>query len=611
MDEARRATGLPLLGVGVAQAALVVLNQRAEMSHWLDRPFLFADYAYHYYFAAKTAESLRTGVGNAAYDPGMFGGMDIWPLVTPSDRVTISLLSYLPSNAWPAAFNLLFLGMFVLMPLLWTLSLTRFGVTGVRLWVGGAIGIGVFWLSLPSFLMRGIVTFPFSIFVSLYLAAETYAFLGSWQSWRGVLIALGFAFSIYIHPASLLVSALFVGSVLVARRADLSTRILPYVGLAVAASLALNYPWASLVRVFSHNSETTATALTFSSLAEFWSFHYGEHGLWGLRVFFPLVVIPLTWRLFRADSTYRRVAGLAAIWTLAFAVIYVFGSFMPVLDRMQPARFNAGLKVAGALYLALLAAKYVTLEGLKVSRLVTGGAALLCLGSVVGAWRVKLAQTLADHPLGAVIAMLGDRTPDGSRIFVLRGPHDTVTPETDEECIFGTFLNREFIGTEWIVPTLSRYGNHNIAARPALRDGTGTPEEWEAFAALWAIEYVLVPARCEAIYSRWMTGVDLLDQAGGYLLYRVRSPGPKFLEGSGHVSATLNRLAFTGVVPNVDGRVTVAYHWSTGFRLVGAPGARVDRKVVAGDDYGLLSIVNPPRDFVVTFDLGTARSSAR
>ena len=80
---------------------------------------------------------------------------------------------------------------------------------------------------------------------------------------------------------------------------------------------------------------STASALSFSSLAHFWDYHYGQHGLLGLRIFLPTLLVLGTWIYLRRSEKYGRLASLAAALTVFFTLLYVFGSFMPVLKLMQ------------------------------------------------------------------------------------------------------------------------------------------------------------------------------------------------------------------------------------------------------------------------------------
>src|SRR5688572_8501341 len=94
--------------LALVQIALLAFEQRHQLSDLTTRPFMRADYSYHYYFSARQAESTLMGRGYGGWEPQMFGGMDLWPQVTPSDRLTVLLFTLTPKASWPAVFNFMY-----------------------------------------------------------------------------------------------------------------------------------------------------------------------------------------------------------------------------------------------------------------------------------------------------------------------------------------------------------------------------------------------------------------------------------------------------------------------------------------------------------------------
>jgi hypothetical protein len=223
-----------------------------------------------------------------------------------------------------------------------------------------------------------------------------------------------------------------------------------------------------------------------------------------------------------------------------------------------------------------------------------------------------LAGTMADHPINEAVRMLEEKTEPGSRIYVLRGPHDPVNPpEFSEPAIFGAFMHREWIGTETIVPTLAKYGNKGVGTSFELENAKGTKETWRAFRDLWEPEYLVFPTRLLNLYQPWLDEVEHLADAGGYSLYRVNGTDhDRFLVGVGRVESTLNRLRFSDVQSR-GGTIVVAYHYSKALRIKGESTGLVKRRVMPGESFGFLEIVHPPRNFEVIFDLDTAEGQGR
>jgi hypothetical protein len=604
-----------LILLAVLQAALIAFEQRNEIVNWLSRPFMQADYAYHYYFSTRQAESTLMGRGFTGYDPNMFGGMDLWPQVTPSDRLTVLLLTLSPKNWWPGVFNFQYLAMFLLIPVLFLAAARRFGVNTKGLTYAVPIGLILFWFTLPSFMSRGIVTFVFSLFLALYIASEIYSLTLDFSHIRAAMIAFLTALLVFIHPAAAFVIGFLALTILIAQRKQVDRRIGLWIVVAALLTFAFNWPWASVLPWFKYSSASTASALTFPSLAAFWDYHYVVPGISGLRIFLPAVLVVGSLPIVIKDDEYRRRAILAALWTLFFTALYVFGSFVPVVKLMQPQRFNIGVKVMGAFYAVMLLSYLLERTRMAVLARPPIAATVGALAVAVCAWASKkayLGDTYATHPMRQVESLLRQSTEEGSRILLIRGPHTPGTPpDVDEQCYLGSYLNRDWLGTEWIVPTLSKFGHDNIGTHTGLVEGKATKEEWGQFRNRWEIEYVAFPSAHRRLYSSWLSGVQEVGEAGGYVLYNATGDNDRFLIGTGNVSASLNELSFNNVSSGPGNSVVIAYHLSVGHKLVDGGNAALSRDTELGDKYGFIKIRNPQPSFKISFDVETARGANR
>lgn len=582
------------------QAAVILFAQRNEWAEFANRPFLQEDMTYHWYLSSRSAESVRSSAGYAGYDPRLFGGVNLSPLNSPSDRLPIFLLTLSPVVLWPLVFNLHYLLLSLAIPPLLALALARFGAPSFAVFYGGLIGVAVFWTVTLAFLQTGLVTFAFVVAAGMWAAAELFRLAERYSVWRAMLLAILPGVLFFIHPAAAVTTFVLFTPVLVLFAKSFDKRVWIWAAAAILFAALLNFHWVKVVILLSDDRISTATYMSFSSWQDFWQYHTERKGFQLYRIFGPLLVVGLTYGWAWRFSETRKVSTTLAIWIVLFLAIYTFGSFIPILDQTQPRRYGAVVVFALTLYLAVLLANWnpAWLQKRALSFAAAVVVLAVCSWSILRSvsWQgfdsSYLASTLADDPLNDVAKLVNRNCPTGSRILFLGF---AASPIRDQLCFLAHFAPREYFGEGVTFASLTRFGTDGVGFDRKLQDGTASVSDWHTFRDLWGIEYVLAPAELEI---PWAPELTEAGRGGGFKLLKG-SPKGRFLVGRGYVEAELNRITFRNVVP-ADGRIVVAYHYSVGFE---PENENAEIRVVRSwrDQYGFLEIVNPPKNFALIF----------
>ena len=120
-------------------------------------------------------------------------------------------------------------------------------------------------------------------------------------------------------------------------------------------------------------------------------------------------------------------------------------------------------------------------------------------------------------------------------------------------------------------------------------------QQGEAFAEYlgrYNVEYLVMTAPFVEVEGR-RDLLDLVTRFGPHRIYRTRQPAGYVLEGQGEVAASLDRLEVTGASPEL----VLKFHWLDGLRC--APGCRIQREPIPGDDAGFIRVMGAPPSFVV------------
>jgi hypothetical protein len=479
--------------------------------------------------------------------------------------------------------------------------------------VAALLGTAYWWNSLPrEMFFYGMVGYAPAAYTSVLGVALLYRIARNPSLWSPTHLGwLMLALVIPpLHIQSILVFVPPIVALAVQRNIFYRNLLIWTVG-AAALSILANLPW--LAPAFDHRSDDVASAIVdqlplFTSVDPFTFLkdYLGPTGYWSFRPSisekgFRLMLLLLgswgTWKLVRSDN---RTAGvmLASAWLVLFLLAY-FGSLIPLVKSWQPLRFKVPLD----LFLAL-AASYILADGLArrsltsrsyvLPSIVACGLLAFLFNLFATETRAKMLLRTGLRPeLTAIVEWIEKETPAESRVLF---------EESGDETGFvydGTYLS-SFIphrtARQLIGGPINLYNDrHHFAefhsGRLFKRDiQTLSDEEIKNYLRLYNIGAVVAfhPKSIQRLQS--IPGLVGLDrQIGPIHFMKVNQPLTWFLEGSGKLKASLNRLELS----ELKGKeIVLKYHWTKG--LSASPPAKIVPVKIADDPIPFIKIIQPP-----------------
>ena len=315
----------------------------------------------------------------------------------------------------------------------------------------------------------------------------------------------------------------------------------------------------------------------------------------------------------------RRQLGVRIAVAFAFAIslglfLKLFGSFIPSITPMQPARFILGTFVLLTIPVGM-ALRDITAR-LRVPQPAMGG--LVVALAILVAARPSLADFFSGAPQQRtnfagfterskpVFLQLPNTMPRPTRMksltdFVLRRtrPDDRLLVQTRVQCeqlVFTRYWNREVLGN--VYPYPHDAGNFTQDVLWGKRLENWTPEALRTVAKRWGVSWAFT---CTESARRLFAQIcpDDGEPVGPYWAFRLSPPVGKFLIGRGTLKAEINSLNLADLKP-VNGLVVLRYRYHPAWA---APkGVEILRYPVPEDPVGLIALRNPPAHVWLTFE---------
>jgi hypothetical protein len=480
--------------------------------------------------------------------------------------------------------------------------------------VATLLGTAYWWNSLPrEMFFYGMVGYAPAAYASVLGVALLYRIANNPSLWSPT--HLGWLILALVipplHVQSIVIFLPAIVALLAVQRSVFHRNLLIWTVGAAALSILVNLPW--LAPAFDHRSDDVASAIVdqlplFTSIDSFAFLkdYLGPTGYWTFRPSlsekgFRLMLLLLgswgTWKLLRSDN---RTAGvmLASAWIVLFLLAY-FGSLIPLVKSWQPLRFKVPLDLFLALaasYIVAfrLARRSLTSRSYVLPILAACGLLAFLVNLFATETRAKMLLRTGLRPeLTAIVEWIEKETPVEARVLF---------EESGDETGFvydGTYLS-SFIphrtGRQLIGGPINLYNDrHHFAefhsGKLLKKDiQTLSDEEIRSYFRLYNIGAVVAfhPASIQRLQS--VPGlVDMDRRMGALHLMKVNQPLTWFLEGSGKLKASLNRLELS----ELKGKeIVLKYHWTKG--LSASPPASIVPVKIDDDPIPFIKIIEPP-----------------
>ena len=562
-------------------------------------PILWADYGVHTHRVHVFREALAEGGWPWGYDPAVAAGMAISAdegIGAKPLQITGTLFPFLS----PATVVRLWLFLTALsMPVWILLSARRFGLPmDTWGWMVLALIVPVWFTSwFGAYLSFGLVSFAAASFLVPYVMVSFLRFVQH-PGFRRLLmfwILASVLFLLHVVGPVVLVPA-FAIVTLATRHMSPKWRLgliaTPLVVVLVNAfwlvpfALGLRAPPQPWVRLAPLEVDATVPVgtrhLTHSGWGEVREEVFSLKGILALLV---LALIVYGVQVFRRHVGDRSAFCLAVAGGTAIGLRF-FGSFLPVVHRMQPKRFIlpglALLAIPAGLGMASLVRKARLPAGPSAA-----GAALLVavLGPFMGGPKGPRLPVLLD-PLKVFVERY---TAPDERLLIQSGPFY-------EPRVLPLSLDREVIGNTFpLEADPAQFLRGTLFGR---RFEDWSAEELRSALDRWGISWVFTrreevePLIAMATHSQ---GV----RVGDYTAFRALSRPSRFLAGRGTVTAKVNRIDLTNLVAE-DGLVVLRYRYHPAWKTTS--GMSIERYEIPEDPRGFLALKNPPPEVSLRFD---------
>jgi hypothetical protein len=480
--------------------------------------------------------------------------------------------------------------------------------------VAALLGTAYWWNSLPrEMFFYGMVGYAPAAYTSVLGVALLYRIAKNPSLWSPT--HLGWLILALVipplHVQSIVIFLPAIVALLAVQRNVFHRNLLIWTVGAAALSILVNLPW--LAPAFDHRSDDVASAIVdqlplFTSVDPFTFIkdYLGPTGYWTFRPSlsekgFRLMLLFLgswgTWKLVRSEN---RTAGvtLASAWIVLFLLAY-FGSLIPLVKSWQLLRFKVPLD----LFLAL-AASYIVAYGLALRSLTPRSYVLPAIGAcgllafMLNLFETETRGTMSLRTrlrpeLNAIVEWIEKETPADGRVLFEESGDETgfVYDGMYLSAFIPHWTSRELIGG----PINLYNDRHHFAefhSGKFLKKDVQelTDDAIRNYFRLYNIGAVVAfhPASVQRIES--VPGLVTLDRRIGPVhLMKVNQPLTWFLEGSGKLKTSLNRLELS----EIKGKeIVLKYHWTQG--LVASPPAQIVPSRIYDDPIPFIKIIKPP-----------------
>ncbi len=576
-----------------------------------EAPLFAADHPAH----AHRVETFRQGVFARGvpwgYDPGVSAGMWRHPAGDAGARPQ-QILGVLMPFLYPGAVVRLFLMLSALLFPLWTyLAVKNLGLdSGVGLRAVALLLLPAWlYVNISGFFSCGIASFAFAGYFSPLILALFLKFLGqpSWKTYFAALSSLAFDF--LLHPLGPVVVAVPLLLLTVFSR-SLSPVWRIRALLAPLGAVIVNAFWLiPFIRAFSIPRGPWEGMRMVSMDPDLL---YVNWETLGAAVTLPRAALLLAGLGVVSPGFYllKEKAGGAVAWGFFLAVatgllLKFFGSFVPAVARMQPARFL----LPAVAFAAVPAGVFVHhLEKHRKAEVLWGASALVVFLSLLTAGTrggaqehriysgrtVSVRKPVVDLPpkvpipgIGAPLkAFVDARTEAEERLLIQ-------TRIQAEQRAMAVFLNREVLGNSYSdVTDPTQFLENRLWGREL---SSWNARDLRSALERWGVNWVFTGTREAArLFEEALGGEE--EKVGGYRVFRVPGAASRFLLGNGRIRAEMNRLVLSDLVSE-GGLVVIKYRFHPAWE-----GADLLRFPVPEDPSGFIALREPPESLVLDFN---------
>ncbi len=593
-----------------------------------DGPFGGPDYQTHYQHT-HTLQNVMAEFGHAwAYDPDLLAGHPTGLIFDVDNKLHFGFTMLLRGLGVPlhVAFNLFTLLSSLLAPLSLWLAARLLGHTRSAQMMAFALGT-LAWHFDPTTRFcwgGGMVSFATAAHVCAVVVAVMHRLMREGRTAYGVALVVLLPLVLRTHAWSFVVLVVPLTGLYVAGWRRVAWRTHVFVWAAAALGLLANLDW--LAPALAHRELIVPTARLGQATPAYLVYDFLElmvdplnTGFVVQRTFLRALVVAgagLALWGWRRERDERAWVGLLTLgWLLGLTY---FGSLVPGVKATEPYRFAVPLTLwAVVIASPWLCAAWARLRGLPQAA-----------RGVVAVLAVMLTVRMYQQVAPFLPMLTPGPAPSGHAANLLPAARmQGVSEETravaawlaeqprSGRVLVQTHALGEYLrwATDW--PVLGGFPDRRMIFSDAnlfyfRTDDHRYGEGLAAYLERYNVAYVVMTYPYMTEVERRL---DVLASAGivagTHRVYRVKKPSGYFLNGSGEVEASLNRIAVKNARPGRGGQsVTLRYHWMA--ELTCSPNCRVERAEVVDDSAGFIKIVGDPlpAEFAVTLDYAAGAS---
>ena len=583
-------------------------------------PLLLADHPVHAHRVAIYRQGLFTSGAPWGYDPAVSAGLVMGPRGDAGAKPQEVLGVLLPFLSAGCVVKLFLFIAALTIPLWMLLVIRRLEFPlGAQVWVLLML-LGPAWLyqSFIGFFHWGLAAFAISSYfapLGLLLYLE-FIYCPSWRRYATALLALALLCLFHILGPVVIAPAL-VTFTLVAQPLALQWRL---VGLLTPiAILLLNAFW--IVPMFLITQAPTlpahaAYAQHFPVDLTYFSITHLLQSMTTPRLLTMLVALGIA--VYGFVVMYQRCnARLTTAWVISasFALfLKFFGSFVPILVKMQPARFILSAFVFLTIPVGL--ALFSMSSKLRLPNAFASAVAALMLTAIASWWEARpidrSEQTTrinyAEHRLTNTPSFLRlprrvavPTTLEPLHPFVKHrtAPTDRLLLQTrvqGEQLILASIWQREVLGNTYLDPTNQARFTANWLWGRELE--LWTPDALRQALDRWGVTWVLTHTdRAGQLMARATRNAG--EKVGTYRAFRFTGESTRFLLGEGKMIASVNRLVLSDLKTH-NGLVVLRYRYHPAWES--SEHVPIFPYPIPEDPVGFIALQNPPEQVILHFN---------
>ncbi|RMH04078.1 MAG: hypothetical protein D6704_11735 [Nitrospirae bacterium] len=589
---ARAAIGLLLL-IHVGIVCLVFPPWKV----FLVEPLLVRDHTVHTHRIQMYREAFAASGWPWGYDPRVAAGLFVDPKndVGAKPQQLLGLALYFLS---PGTVERLFLfGVMLTMPLWTLLACRRLNIPlDAQVWILVVLLIpGWLYENLPQYLVWGLIAFAAASYFAPYVLAVFLNFLEHPTGRRYVLFLLAGAVLFCLHVLGPMVVAptLLVMTLLgqtISSKWRFAVLGSPIPIFLLNAVWAVPCFWAFWTMSFPPRPTTVALDLvphlakahmTYDNLAEVLEILTPMRvlvlGGGGLLTVYGLSVLK--------DMTNSRVATAFALAGGTGLAVKFFGSFLPGIALMQPARFVLPSFVLLTVPVGLAMYQVVKTLGWPVRATALG---IVLVVMAAGAGMNKLPAFASEPPsVEPLVTFIHNRTQPDERLLI--------QSMAWEPRVYPLLLQREVVGNTFpFVKDPAQFLPTLLWGRPI---NTWEPETLRAILDRWGITWCFTHNAVATSLFQRLTGTPGIT-VGPYHAFHVGTSSEKFLLGEGRVEVSVNRIELAHLRAQ-NGLVVLRYRYHPAWEAT--PPVRITPYPIPEDPIGFLALNDPPENVTLTF----------